>query len=106
MTHSLCDIMTCDTMVREYLPQIRAELVCRLVYNKGIPQSKVAMWMGLSRAAISQYISKKRGERAIEISDDLNNIIEKWAEGIINGDGTITICDICQCMKKEGIQPE
>ncbi|MEA2034026.1 MAG: transcriptional regulator [Euryarchaeota archaeon] len=106
MTHSLCDIMTCDTIVREYLPQIRAELVYRLVYNKGIPQSKVAQWMGLSRAAISQYISKKRGEGDIEISDDLNNIIEKWAEGIINGDGTITICDICQCMKKKGIQTE
>jgi len=96
----LCNIMTCDEIVRVYLPQIRAELVFRLVVDRGIPQVKVARWMGMSRAAVSQYISKKRGMGEISISNDLDDIIEAWAEGVITGEGSVTICDICQCVRR------
>ncbi|WOF16241.1 transcriptional regulator [Methanoplanus sp. FWC-SCC4] len=98
MTYSLCDIMKCDEVVRLYLPQVRAELVCRLVVDNGIPQAKVARWMGISRAAVSQYVSKKRGFGEIPISAELNEIIDAWAEGVVSGEGSVTICDICQCV--------
>jgi len=98
-----CDIMICDAVVRQYLPQVRAELVCRLVTRKGIPQAKVAMWMGLSKAAVSQYLSRKRGNTALEINRDLDDVIEDWADGVISGDGLVTICDICQCIRKDPI---
>lgn len=94
----VCDIMTCDIIARQYLPQVRAELVYRLVDQKGIPQSKVAMWMGLTRAAVSQYMNKKRGSGSYPISPELDEIIEGWAQGVINGDGGTTLCDICQCI--------
>lgn len=90
--------MTCDEVVRLYLPQIRAELVTRLVQEKGLPQNRVALYMGLSRAAVSQYVSKKRGCGNISISRELDAIINAWADGVISGDCTITICDICQCI--------
>jgi hypothetical protein len=90
--------MTCDEIARLYLPQVRAELVFRHVTDKGIPQARVARWMGISRAAVSQYISKKRGLGDISISRDLNDIIEAWADGIITGEGSVTICDLCQCI--------
>lgn len=95
-----CDIMTCDEVVRNYLPQLRAELVCRLVEEKGISQAKVAKWMGISRAAVSQYMSRKRGSGEIYISMDLDDIIESWADGVITGEGSVTICDICRCVQK------
>ncbi|MBN2734765.1 MAG: transcriptional regulator [Methanomicrobiaceae archaeon] len=100
MRPPLCDIMTCDEIVRVYLPQVRSELVFRLVTDKGIPQAKVARWMGMSRAAVSQYISKKRGMGDIDISMDLNEIIEAWADGVITGEGSVTICDLCQCIRR------
>jgi predicted transcriptional regulator len=92
------DIMTCDEVVRIYLPQIRAELVTRLVQEKKLPQNRVAHCMGLSRAAVSQYVSKKRGCGNILISWELDEIINTWADGVISGDCTITICDICKCI--------
>ncbi len=100
MNFPICDIMTCDEVVRNYLPTLRAELVCRLVEEKGIPQAKVAKWMGISRAAVSQYMSKKRGSGDIIISTDLDDIIESWAEGVITGEGSVTICDICRCVQE------
>jgi len=98
MKYPVCDIMTCDEIVRDYLPYIRAELVCRLVQDRGIPQVKVAKWMGISRSAVSQYLNKKRGCKDIVMSDDLNRIIDSWAEGVISGEGSVTICDVCRCV--------
>jgi len=98
MRSPLCDIVVCDEIVRQYLPQVRAELVSRLVSKKGISQRAVAKYMGLSPAAVSQYVSRKRGCRFIEMSPDLDDVIEKWAISLISGDGSVTICDICQCV--------
>ena len=98
MQDPFCDIVVCDEIVRNYLPQVRAELVSRLVCRKGISQRAVAKYMGLSPAAVSQYVSRKRGCRFIEMSPDLDDVIEKWAIYLITGDGSVTICDICRCV--------
>ncbi|MDD4300494.1 MAG: transcriptional regulator [Methanomicrobium sp.] len=102
----LCNINTCDEIARLYLPQVRAELVYHLVTNKGIPQARVARWMGITRAAVSQYLSKKRGSGDIAECNDIEEIIEAWAEGLITGEGTVTICDLCRCIKTKDITPE
>lgn len=101
MKHPFCDIMICDEMVRHYLPQIRAEVVSRMVIQKGITQKRVAGYMGLTPAAVSQYVSRKRGCKAIEISQELDDVIEQWTQSLISGDGGVTICDICRCVQKE-----
>lgn len=95
---NLCDITTCEQIARLYLPTIRAELVYRLVENRGVPQTKVASSMGLSRAAVSQYLSKKRGGTPLNINDDLDRMLELWAQGIVAGKFNVTICDICHCV--------
>lgn len=89
-----CTIMTCDEAVR-HLPRIRAELVYRLVEERGVSQTNVASVMGLSRAAVSQYISRKRGAGNTPIPATLDYIIDAWADEIISGHNSITICDIC-----------
>lgn len=104
MNIPVCDIMTCDEIVRNFLPQLRAELVCRLVESRGIPQAKVARWMGISRAAVSQYMSRKRGTGDIRMTPALDRIIESWADGVITGEGSVTICDICRCIHE--IKPD
>ena len=61
MTKLTCTLMHCDTMVRNLLPPMRAEMVFRLVQREGLSQSDAAKRLGVTRAAVSQYMSRKRG---------------------------------------------
>ena len=90
-----CDIMRCDTLARRLLPQMRAEMVYRLVSERGISQSEASKRLGISRAAISQYMSRKRGFTRQDFPGDLEVVIERWVSAIVSGEGTITICDVC-----------
>ena len=55
MTKHTCTLMHCDSMVRNLLPPMRAEMVCRLVNDQGLSQSDAAKRLGVTRAAVSQY---------------------------------------------------
>lgn len=100
MTNEPCDIMVCDTMARTLLPSMRAEMVYRLVRHQGISQSDIARRLGISRAAVSQYMSRKRGHAELELSTELDEIIDLWAEAVMSDEVTITLCDICRCASK------
>lgn len=93
---SPCDIMRCDTLVRSLLPRMRAEMVYRLVNERGISQSEVSKRLGISRAAISQYMSRKRGSSREDLPDNLEQVIERWVSAVASGEGAITICDVCR----------
>lgn len=93
--------MVCDTMIRKYLPAMRAEMVYRLVQRDGMTQSDAAKRLGVTRAAISQYVNKKRGDSGVEISKELNNLLDRWAIAVRDENSSITICDICRCALKK-----
>ncbi|MCU0632392.1 MAG: helix-turn-helix domain-containing protein [Methanolinea sp.] len=95
-----CDIMVCDTMARKFLPAMRAEMVFRLVHQQGLSQSDAAKRLGITRAAVSQYLSRKRGDADFEISPDMNALIDRWAMAVAGNQDCITLCDICQCAMK------
>jgi predicted transcriptional regulator len=88
--------MRCDTLVRRLLPQMRAEMVYRLVNERGISQSEASKRLGISRAAVSQYMSRKRGYTRQDFPVDLETVIERWVSAVASGEGTITICDVCR----------
>src|SRR5690606_6313947 len=100
MKNAGCDIIVCDIMVRKYLPAMRAEMVTRLVQREGITQSDAAKMLGVSRAAVSQYMSRKRGDSGVEISHELDSLIDQWALSVTSSDTGITLCDICRCAMK------
>lgn len=101
MKNAGCDIVVCDIMVRKYLPAMRAEMVARLVQREGVTQSDAAKMLGVSRAAVSQYMSRKRGDSGVEISHELDSLIDKWALSVTSADQSITLCDICKCAMKK-----
>ena len=101
MTKHTCTLMHCDTMVRNLLPPMRAEMVVRLVQKQGLSQSDAARKLGVTRAAVSQYISRKRGAGEVEISTELNLMIDRWALAVVTGDSDINLCDVCQCALKK-----
>lgn len=100
MKNAGCDITVCDIMVRKYLPAMRAEMVARLVQRDGVTQSDAAKLLGVSRAAVSQYMSRKRGDSGVEISTELDILIDRWACSVSRSDQGITLCDICRCTLK------
>jgi uncharacterized protein len=101
MTKHTCTLMHCDTMVRNLLPPMRAEMVVRLVQKQGLSQSDAARKLGVTRAAVSQYISRKRGAGEVEISTELDLLIDRWALAVVTGESDINLCDVCQCALKK-----
>jgi len=80
---------------------MRAEMVFRLVQRQGLSQSDAAKRLGVTRAAVSQYLSRKRGAGEVQISNELDNIIDRWALAVVTGESDINLCDVCQCALKK-----
>jgi len=93
--------MHCDRMVRHLLPPMRAEMVARLVSKQGLSQSEAAKKLGVTRAAVSQYMSQKRGVGEVTISSELDLMIDRWAIAVVTGESDLNLCDICQCALKK-----
>jgi hypothetical protein len=88
-------------MVRNLLPPMRAEMVSRLVQKQGLSQSDAAKRLGVTRAAVSQYLSKKRGVSEVQISNELDSLIDRWALAVVTGESDINLCDVCHCALKK-----
>jgi len=101
MTKHTCTLMHSDTMVRNLLPPMRAEMVNRLVQRQGLSQSDAAKRLGVTRAAVSQYMSRKRGAGEVQISNELDSIIDRWVLAVETGESDINLCDVCQCALKK-----
>jgi uncharacterized protein len=101
MIKHTCTLMHCDTMVRNLLPPMRAEMVLRLVQKQGLSQNDAAKRLGLTRAAVSQYMSRKRGAGEVVLSTELDSIIDRWALAVVTGESDINLCDVCQCALKK-----
>lgn len=80
------------------LPAIRREFA-RVMVKKGVRQRDISKKMGITEAAISQYISSKRAKN-IGFSKAIGREIEKSVERVINGKNVIIemqrICKICR----------
>ena len=100
MNHDPCLLIHCDTLVRTVLPGMRAEMVARLVNNRGLSQSEAARRLGVTRAAISQYVSGKRGCLDNRFPPEINAMIDRWAYAVDTGESDINLCDVCQCAKR------
>jgi len=88
-------------MVRNLLPPMRAEMISRLVQKQGMSQSDAAKRVGVTRAAVSQYMNKKRGVSEVHISNELDSLIDRWALAVVTGESDINLCDVCQCALKK-----
>ena len=90
--------MPCESAIWNILPAIRRELARKLVFDFGINQRQAAQLIGMTDAAVSQYLSGKRGKYLIanpEILDDIALIAQK-----ILGGRELTNHDLCQVCKK------
>lgn len=95
----------CEYMQWHGLPIIRKELVKSLINNYGLNQKETAQILGLTPAAISQYLNRKRGKINI-VDQKILNEINSSAERIINNGPSIVlseICRICTILRKHNM---
>lgn len=84
-------IMPQEIEVWYLIPSIRKELAEILINNHGLSQKKTAKILGMTEAAISQYIKSKRGSE-LKFSSSDSEKIKKSARGIIkNPENTMKI---------------
>jgi len=91
----------CEYIVWNVLPSIRKEFVKSLKKNFNLSQKQISEIIGLTPAAVSQYLSDKRG--GIEITDEkILHEVDKSAKIIYNkGQKKIheETCRICNLLK-------
>jgi predicted transcriptional regulator len=80
------------------LPVIRKEIASSMIKDYGLSQKETAQILGVTPAAICQYISKKRGNT--DISDEVVlKEIKISAETIINDLGKNVLSETCRICK-------
>ncbi len=93
---------TCEYMMWNGLPVIRKQIASSMIHDFGLSQKETAEKLGITPAAVCQYLSKKRGK--VDLTDDgLLEEIKISAKNIIdNGNGTIIpeTCRICKLLRK------
>ncbi|MCX8206226.1 MAG: helix-turn-helix domain-containing protein [Methanothrix sp.] len=96
----------CEEIVWEVLPGIRATIAQELV-RRGVSQREVSRLMDVTPAAVSQYVSGKRGYNIV-FRDDIRKEIARLAEDLMNGcavDLIERICEICKKARGEELCP-
>ena len=93
---------TCEYMMWNGLPAIRKEIAASMINDFGLSQKETAEKLGITPAAVCQYLSKKRGKVDL-VDKELLSEIKTSAELIINnGNGNIIpeTCRICKLLRQ------
>ncbi len=88
----------CEYMMWNGLPVIRKEIAESMVNNFGLNQKEAAQKLGVTPAAVCQYLSKKRGKIKITDEEALTEI-NKSAEVIIQQEDGAVISETCRICK-------
>lgn len=92
---------TCEYMMWNGLPVIRKEIAESMINDYGLSQKETAQKLGITPAAVCQYISKKRGRFDIEDEIILKEIKSSAKNIINNGNGNVIseTCRICKLLR-------
>lgn len=89
---------TCEFMMWNGLPVIRREIAESMINHFGLTQKETAEKLGITPAAVCQYVSKKRGR--LDINDETIRLeIKISAERIINNGNDNVIPETCRICK-------
>ena len=100
----------CMIVVQSILPPIRASVSRELVEKYGLRKSKVAELMGLTPAAITQYLNMTRGDKLeiIESSDKIMELVSDIAFKIAESESApdiviLQMCRVCNLIRSQGL---
>lgn len=99
----------CEVVVWYVLPAMRSEIARELVGTYHLKQSEVGKMFGVTDAAVSQYLNKKRGvSKVIESSPLYEDFLKQAkisASRLASGKATMVdeLCRICTFAKRSGL---
>lgn len=95
----------CELVIWYVLPAIRRELAKSMVEDWGMSQRAAANRLGLTDAAVSQYLSEKRGK--VKLNDPVVlKQIKYSAKRLSKGNKDIVLkemCRVCTMTRKRGM---
>jgi len=89
---------SCEYMMWNGLPVIRKEIAESMIKDYGLTQKEAAEKLGITPAAVCQYLSKKRGKTEIKDKIVLKEI-KVSAGTIVNNGGDHVITETCRICK-------
>ncbi|MFH0849167.1 MAG: transcriptional regulator [archaeon] len=100
----------CMIMASAILPAIRVSIAQKLAHS-GTRPGRIATLMGITPAAVTQYLSGARGREwtgRLTSIDIIAKELDDLAEGLMNPDVDQTstiqkICNICRIVRSEGL---
>ena len=99
----------CEMMVKRVLPVFRAVVAESLINDHGLTQTEAADKLGITQAAISQYLRDKRGHKAgsEEVLAAIHNIAGDYASKLVTVSKEeeavcpVNLCKVCPNLVKE-----
>jgi len=101
---------SCESVARYILPLYRAYVAKELIEKYDYTQVKAAKKLGTTQAAISQYISSKRGRMGIPNYAVIAPLVKKAAAKVAKRIATTemsqeefsgSFCELCKTLQKE-----
>jgi predicted transcriptional regulator len=101
----------CIVVVQHILPALRVSVAEELIEKHGLKKKETAEIMGLTPAAITQYLNRTRGDSAHKIikgSNDVMNLVSEIASDLAHGESSINkivskLCFACHILQAEGL---
>jgi predicted transcriptional regulator len=90
-------MIPCEFMVNELLPTIRRQTTIFLA-SKNHSQKEIAQMLDITDAAVSQYLSKKRGKQVSRLEKEIKRYIQEKYD--IKKSFSENVCDICMHIRK------
>jgi len=98
----------CEVMVSRYLPAIRVLLSRELSRKHGLTEQRIAELLGTTKAAVSQYLSSKRGVTRVRellrvkaVREEISKIAEELVKSPSRDTRADIICRLCLVLRKE-----
>jgi len=93
--------MPCELIVWYMLPAIRSAIAESMIKDYKLKQTEVAQKLGVTDAAVSQYLSSKRGKIVLK-DPKVKKFIKESTKRILKGEQNdifVETCKICDLLK-------
>ncbi|MCH4815062.1 MAG: transcriptional regulator [Saccharolobus sp.] len=97
--------LPCEFSVREILPAVRSIVAQKLIKERNLSEYKAANLMGLTPAAVSNYLKSRRGSNLrslLEKDEKFMDLVNEVMERILNSNSNLSVyyCILCSEGKK------
>jgi len=100
---------SCESVARHILPLYRSFVAKELIEKYNYTQVQAAKKLGTTQAAVSQYMTSKRGHKGIPNYDEIAPLVQKAATKVAKRIATMNIsaeefseslCELCKSLQR------